>query len=46
MTDAALSKDRLARLHDILAGHVERAAAPRPPAIAAHCLTGAYAAIA
>jgi len=28
MTDAALSKDRLARLHGILAGHVERAVAP------------------
>jgi hypothetical protein len=46
MTDAALSKDRLAPLHDILAGHVERAAAPRPPATAADFLTGADAAIA
>jgi CubicO group peptidase (beta-lactamase class C family) len=28
MTDSRLSEDRLARLHDLMAGHVERGAAP------------------
>ena len=28
MTDSGLSKDRLLRLHDVMAGHVERGAAP------------------
>ena len=55
MNSSGLSQDRLARLQDLMAAHVDRGDAPlltnaagsspRPPAIALDFLTGAYAAI-